>query len=80
MATDRTGPPEEAPHVVRAELVLEGGGLRTLPLDELARLEAAKDQETLENVVLEYSDGRRLRPYRFGSVGPVEFDGETLVL
>lgn len=74
-------PDEVAPRPVRAELVAEDGTrLRVLSLYDLARLEEEGDEDTLAKVVVEYSDGERKRPYRFVSVGPVEFDGTTIRL
>lgn len=66
--------------MLRTDLLLEGGGSRPISRAELERLEAAGDQDTLANVVFEYDDGTRIRPYRFASVEPVEFDGTTIRL
>jgi hypothetical protein len=73
-------PTEEKPRRVGAELLLVEGGSRRIPLSELERLEEEGDQETLERVVVEFSDGTRIRPYRFASVGPVEMVGDTIIL
>ena len=80
MAPPIQEPPEAEPGLLRTDLMLEGGGTRPISRAELERLEAAGDQKTLERVVFEYSNGRRVRPYRFTSVGPVEFDGTTVVI
>jgi len=68
------------PVFVRAELLSDEGPARELPLEELEQLERDRDQDVLENVVVTLADGRRMRPYRFGSVAPVELDGETIIL
>jgi hypothetical protein len=71
--------PAPRPRVVSAELLLEDNTTRPMPLAEFEQLERDQNQGVLENVICTYSDGERLRPYRFGSVGAVELDGETIV-
>jgi hypothetical protein len=71
--------PAPRPHVVSAELLLEDNTMRPMPLAEFEQLEREQNQDVLENVICTYSDGKRIRPYRFGSVGAVEFDGDRVV-
>lgn len=67
----------DSPRAIRFELLLEDGTTRELSREEVTRLEEAADQATLENVIFTFDDGRRIRPYRFTSVGPVEYDPKT---
>jgi hypothetical protein len=66
--------------VVGAELLLDGGGRRPMSLEEFEALKLARNQDVLENVLVTYDDGLQIRPYRFGSVAPIELQGGTIIL